>query len=78
MKKAVVQVKGGHETEIDALEYAQYVKDGYWVYLFAPKIKNKEEAENTIEITRDELFSFYHEFKEIIPDSITKWENLFS
>ena len=75
-RKAVVQVKGGHSTELDALEYEGYTEAGYNVYLYAPKIFNK--TEKTIEITRKELKDFYNEYKAILPESITRWENLFS
>ena len=74
-RKAVVQVKGGYTEQINANDYQNYVNDGYLVYLFAPSIINKKE--NIIEITRNELLLFYQEYKKILPDSITKWENLF-
>src|SRR5699024_7642100 len=37
-RKAVVQVKGGSNKEIDAREYQAFVDTGYFVYLFAPRI----------------------------------------
>lgn len=81
--KAVVQVKGGHSSEIDALMYVNYIEDGYTVYLVAPMIKHFDEIERRypeaiVEITRDDLNSFYKEYKSILPSSITQWENLFS
>lgn len=75
--KAVVQVKGGKSSSIDAFEYQEYLQDGYTVYLYAPYIKNIEKVENVVEITPDELRSFYHEYKKILPTSITMWEDLF-
>ncbi len=35
-RKAVVQVKGQRQKELDALEFKQYVDEGYLVYLYAP------------------------------------------
>lgn len=75
-KKAVVQVKGGKSKEIDALEFKSFVDAGYVVYLYAPKITNQYSLQNCVVITRDELQSFYDEYKSILPESITKWENL--
>ena len=63
--------------EIDASEYQSYEKDGYIIYFYAPTIKNIEKLHNSIIITEDDLTSFYNEFKSILPDSITKWEELF-
>lgn len=77
-KKAVVQVKGGKTKSIDALSYKAYTDDGYEVYLYAPVIENLQLQPNCVEITRDELTSFYNEYKCILPESITRWENLFS
>lgn len=76
-RKAVVQVKGGNRTEINAENYKEFADDGYFVYLYAPKIINKDEVNNVVEITKEELLSFYKEYKEILPESITKWENIF-
>lgn len=77
-KKAVVQVKGGKTKSIDAMSYKSYVGDGYEVYLYAPIIENIESQPNCIEITRADLMDFYDEYKCILPESITRWENLFS
>lgn len=77
-KKAVVQVKGGKTKTIDALDYKSYVDDGYFVYLFAPHIENLDKSGNFIEITKEELQLFYDEYKSILPNSITRWENLFN
>lgn len=63
-RKAVVQVKGGYSKEIDASDYKSYVEDGYFVYLYAPKIINKDKVKNIIEITRAELVSFYRQYKK--------------
>ena len=76
-RKAVVQVKGGYSKEINALDFQTFSNDGYLVYLFAPKVCNKDAVKNIIEITKEELLSFYREYRHILPDSITKWENLF-
>lgn len=77
-EKAVVQVKGGHSREIDTLDYQNFSDDGYFIYLFAPKILNKDKVKNVIEITKKDLHLFYTEYKSVLPASITAWENLFS
>ena len=76
-QKAVVQVKGGKSTSINALDYKSYVENGYFVYLFAPHIENLDKSNYFVQITKDELISFYNEYKAILPKSITEWENLF-
>ena len=76
LKKAVVQVKGGKQKQIDALDYKEFDDDGYTVYLFAPTVINYEQLQNCIIITRDDLHSFYKEYKNILPDTIAKWETL--
>ncbi len=76
LKKAVVQVKGGKHKQIDALDYKEFDDAGYIVYLFAPSVINKDQLHNCILITRDNLLSFYQEYKRILPNSITKWEKL--
>lgn len=76
-RKAVVQVKGKKARELDALEFKQYVDDGYLVYLYAPKIINLDKIENVIQVEDSDLLAFYEENKLIIPRSITQWEDLF-
>lgn len=76
-KRAVVQVKGGRDKIIDAAEYKMYDDAGYIVYFFAPNVLNIETLKNGIWITKDELLNFYQKYKEVLPDSITKWESLF-
>lgn len=73
-EKAVVQVKGGNR-EIDADKYKQFSEGGYKVYLYAKTIKNTEKV-NYIRITREQLEEFYAEYKDLLPESITKWEEL--
>ena len=75
IRKAVVQVKGG-KASIDAMDYAEYVKNKYVVYLYAPKIEKLKESGCT-EISRRELETFYKDFKTLLPESITCWEDLF-
>ena len=77
-KKAVVQVKGGKTKSIDALSYKSYSDDGYEVYLYAPVIENLEALSNCTKITKEDLIEFYDEYRCILPESITRWENLFS
>ena len=76
-RNAVVQVKGKKANELDALEFKQYVDDGYLVYLYAPKIINLDQIENVIQVEGSDLLAFYEENKLIIPRSITQWEDLF-
>lgn len=76
LKKAVVQVKGGKAKQINALDYKAYDDDGYIVYFFAPSVINRDKLNNCIVISRDELLEFYKEYKPILPDSITKWEEI--
>ena len=77
-RKAVVQVKGGYRKEVNALDFQAFSDSGYFVYLFAPNVCNKDKVKNIIEITKEELLSFYKEYRLILPDSITKWENIFN
>ena len=77
-RKAVVQVKGKKANVLDALEFKQYVDDGYLVYLYAPKIINLNQIKNVIQVEDSDLLAFYEENKLILPASITQWEDLFS
>lgn len=77
-RKAVVQVKGGYSKEIDARNYQVFADEGYFVYLFAPHILHQDTVNNVVEITKEELLAFYKEYKPILPESITRWEDLFS
>ena len=76
-QKAVVQVKGGNTISIDALAYNDYVSNGFYVYLYAPYIENIDKCENIERITREDLISFYREYRLLLPESITKWEDIF-
>lgn len=76
VKKAVVQVKGGNTKQLDALDFKAYSDAGYVVYLFAPKVINQEKISNCIVISREELLDFYKEYKNILPESIVKWEEI--
>lgn len=78
IRKSVVQVKGGKRTSLDAKEYEQYINEGYIVYLYAPEVKDIDKVKNCEEITQNELLLFYEKYKKILPESITKWENMFS
>ena len=77
-RKAVVQVKGKKANVLDALEFKQYVDDGYLVYLYAPKIINLDQIKNVIQVEDSDLLAFYEENKSILPASITHWEDLFT
>lgn len=76
-RKAVLQVKGGKTKSINALDYKSYIDDGYIVYFYAPQISNIDKLENCIKITKEDLLSFYKEYRNNLPESIIKWENLF-
>lgn len=76
-RKAVVQVKGKKARELDALDFKQYVEEGYIVYLHAPKISNLDQLKNVVRIYDSTLLDFYEKNKPILPASITQWEDLF-
>ncbi len=76
-RKAVVQVKGKKANELDALEFKQYVDDGFLVYLYAPKVINLDKIRNVVRIRDKDLLDFYEKNKLILPASITQWEDLF-
>lgn len=76
IRKAVVQVKGGN-AQIDASDYKEYIKQGYSVYLYAGG-GVQSVTNDYIVITKEQLKEFYFEYKDILPDDITKWENLFN
>lgn len=78
VKKAVVQVKGPKASELDALAFKEYEDKGYYIYLYAREIKNLEEMKNVIRIHTQELQAFYMEYKVILPESNTQFENLFN
>lgn len=78
VKKAVVQVKAKQATELDALGFKAYEDTGYNIYLYAPKIRNLDKMKNVIRISPQELQDFYTEYKAILPESITQFENLFN
>lgn len=76
-RKAVVQVKGKKSKAIDALDYKEYTDNGYIVYLYAPKIENLDKVKNCVEITKKDLHSFYNTYEAVLPESVTRWSNLF-
>lgn len=78
VKKAVVQVKGPKAGVLDALTFKEYEDKGYYIYLYAPNIDKLEEMKNVIRIYDEELQAFYKEYKAILPESITQFENLFN
>ena len=63
--------------ELDALDFKQYVEEGYIVYLHAPKISNLDQLKNVVRIYDSTLLDFYEKNKPILPASITQWEDLF-
>ncbi|HFI0466201.1 TPA: ribonuclease D [Streptococcus suis] len=76
-KKAIVQVKGRKAAPLDALQFIDFLQDGYEVFLYAPTIVNSKNVNNLIVITPSELLEFYHQYKAVLPASITQWEKLY-
>ncbi|MCK4027764.1 ribonuclease D [Streptococcus suis] len=76
-KKAIVQVKGRKAAPLDALQFIDFLQDGYEVFLYAPTIVNAENLNNLVVITPSELLEFYHQYKAVLPASITQWEKLY-
>ena len=77
MRKAVVQVEGRKAEALDALQFEDFTQNGYEVFLFAPEVLNADKLDNIVVITPNELLDFYENYKVILPDSITQWENLY-
>ena len=77
-RKAVVQVKGKKAKGLDALEFKQYVDEGYLVYLYAQRVINLDKIGNVVRIGNKDLLDFYEKNKLILPASITQWEDLFT
>ena len=61
----------------EPLYYKPYADDGYEVYLYAPVIDNIDVVPNCYEITKESLLDFYKKYKDVLPESITRWEKLF-
>ena len=76
-RKAVIQVKGKKVKALDALDFKQYVEEGYIVYLYAPLAINLDQIEDVVRIADEDLLDFYKKNKSILPASITQWEDLF-
>ena len=74
--RAVVQVKGGKDIALVASTYKDFLAHGYRVFLYAPHYV-KDYNGDIVYISREDLMEFYQNYKGILPDSITKWENLF-
>lgn len=76
-KRAVVQVKG-EKGEIDVSLYKTYLEKGYEVFFYSMNYQNKEAHDQIIYIERKELIDFYQQYKPVLPESITYWEDLFA
>lgn len=74
--KAVVQVKA-REGRINPEEYETYVNNGYEVYFYDGGESSGSNDGRYHIITKGMIEEFYHEYKIILPESITKWEVLF-
>ncbi len=75
LKKAVVQVKA-KQGKVKASDYKKFSEAGYTVFLYCENTEIDGEYENFVYITKEELNNFYYEYKNILPESITKWEEL--
>ena len=64
---------------LDACGFKAYEDKGYYIYLYAPKIKNLDIMKNVIKYIRLKSYiDFYVKYKAILPESITQFENLFN
>lgn len=73
---AVVQVKGPKSGKLDAQDFTPFFQKGYTVFLYGPEIVNSEKYDNCIVVSKEDILSFFHEYKNNLPESITKWENI--
>ena len=73
----MVQVKGGRDRVLTASDYQDFLDGGYRVFLYAPHY-NKDRTGDIIYIARQDLMDFYQNYKQILPTSITQWEDLFA
>ena len=78
VKKAVVQVKGPKASELNPLDFKEFEDKNYYIYLYGPNNGELKEMKNVIWITPEEIEKFYREYKAILPESITQFENLFN
>ena len=78
VKKAVVQVKGPKASELNPLDFKAFEDKNYYIYLYGPNSGELKEMKNVIWITPEEIEEFYREYKDILPASITQFENLFN
>ncbi len=75
--KAVVQVKA-KEDYITYEDYKGYIDNGYVVYFYdGGREKDPEDKTPYKYISRKVVEEFYAEYRNILPDSLTKWEKLF-
>ena len=78
IKKAVVQVKGPKANELKASDFKAFEEKDYYIYLYGPNNGELKDMKNVIWITPKEIEEFYREYKAILPESITQFENLFN
>ncbi|MGT2907632.1 ribonuclease D [Streptococcus dentiloxodontae] len=77
LRKAIVQVKGKKAAPLDAIQFLEFIQDGYEVFLYAPTIVNSEDLNNITIIKSSELLEFYNHYKAVLPASITQWEKMY-
>ena len=77
-ERAVVQVKGGSKHTLYASEFQSLVDAGTTVYPKAPVVILDVASPLVVEITNEQLQAFYAANKQLLPHSITRWENLFA
>lgn len=75
--RAVVQVKGGRDRVLAASDYRDFLDAGYRVFLCAPHCV-RDYPGDLVCISRQQLLDFYRNWKAALPESITRWESLFS
>ena len=72
----MVQVKGGKDIALVASTYKDFGPPGIGCF-YTHQHYVKDYNGDIVYISRDDLMEFYQNYKGILPDSITKWENLF-
>lgn len=78
-QRAVVQVKG-KDGIINVKDYDGFLSSGFTVFLFSSSknYDNEIEHESIHYIERRDLLSFYAEYRNNLPESIIRWEDLFA
>lgn len=76
--KAVLQVKAKEKNLKESL-FENFIKDGYTVYLYDGGRSEATTPNGKVNyISKAELVEFYYKYREILPESITRWEDLYA